>query len=192
MSDFDPDKIRARLCSKCAVVRPVAEFRRHRTYCKPCERSGCRAWGDANKEYKKQYGRSYFSVHGKRINAERSEIKKAWAEKNKDRIAEIKARYRKENKEQVYASNAARRAMKRGAVGRYTKAEVTALYEAQNGCCVYCRSKLGTVFHRDHIIPLVAGGRNDIGNIQLLCPTCNLRKNKKLPDEFARSMSHGS
>jgi 5-methylcytosine-specific restriction endonuclease McrA len=38
--------------------------------------------------------------------------------------------------------------------------------------------------------PIVAlGGTNDISNIQLLCPKCNLSKHKKHPQEYAKE--HG-
>jgi 5-methylcytosine-specific restriction endonuclease McrA len=35
-------------------------------------------------------------------------------------------------------------------------------------------------------MPLFLGGSNWISNIQLLCPTCNLKKYKKHPVDWAR------
>jgi hypothetical protein len=43
-------------------------------------------------------------------------------------------------------------------------------------CCVRCgRSLIGEIgnLHRDHIVPLAAGGCDCIANIQPLCPDCN-------------------
>lgn len=46
--------------------------------------------------------------------------------------------------------------------------------------------KLNGVFHRDHRRALADGGTNNIGNIELLCGTCNLRKHAKDPIAWAR------
>ena len=43
-------------------------------------------------------------------------------------------------------------------------------------CCAYCRTPENlttTTFEIEHIIPLAAGGRTEIGNLCLACPTCN-------------------
>lgn len=75
------------------------------------------------------------------------------------------------------------RARRRAAAGSFTAAQIDALYLAQRGRCACCRVKLNGVFHRDHRVALANGGTNDIGNIELLCGPCNLRKGAK--DEIA-------
>jgi len=61
------------------------------------------------------------------------------------------------------------------------------LMEEQGGKCAYCFANLlKTGFHMDHYIPVVLGGRNEDFNIQLTCPTCNLRKNNKHPLDFLK------
>jgi 5-methylcytosine-specific restriction endonuclease McrA len=35
-------------------------------------------------------------------------------------------------------------------------------------------------------MPIIRGGSNDRGNIELLCPKCNQAKAAKLPHEFAQ------
>lgn len=45
--------------------------------------------------------------------------------------------------------------------------------------CEYCQlSQLGqeAVFHIDHILPRVAGGATELGNLALACVSCSLRK----------------
>lgn len=50
--------------------------------------------------------------------------------------------------------------------------------------CVKCHATRQTnptlVFHIDHIIPWSLGGKTELSNLQLLCSTCNLKKNNKI------------
>lgn len=50
--------------------------------------------------------------------------------------------------------------------------------------CVKCHATRQTdptlVFHIDHIIPWSLGGKTELNNLQLLCSTCNLKKNNKI------------
>lgn len=74
----------------------------------------------------------------------------------------------------------ARRARKKNAGGKFTRKEIDDLFLRQNGACAICDTGLLFGFHRDHIIPLSRGGTNDISNIQLLCPPCNITKRDKI------------
>lgn len=50
------------------------------------------------------------------------------------------------------------------------------VYERANGCCEYCHTceiNIGQALHVEHIIP--AGG-DDLDNLCLACPNCNLSK----------------
>lgn len=87
---------------------------------------------------------------------------RAWVKANPDRAKALFAQYR---------------ARKRGAVGRYTAAEIAQLNEWQNGNCAACQRDLReTGYHVDHIVPLASGGTNWQNNLQLLCPRCNSSK----------------
>ena len=59
------------------------------------------------------------------------------------------------------------------------------LRRAQGGRCVYCwvRVRAG-LSHIDHVVPIAQGGTNDVDNLQLLCPGCNLRKGDRNDTEF--------
>jgi hypothetical protein len=69
-----------------------------------------------------------------------------------------------------------RRARKMKAGGSFDEFDIDLLYEEQGGRCPYCRTELGDHFQRDHIVALINGGSNDIGNIQLLDPRCHFLK----------------
>lgn len=92
-----------------------------------------------------------------------------------------------DNPERVRALHMKRNALKRGTVGSFTADDVRAIFKAQKGKCAYCRTKLGKKYHVDHIVALINGGTNDRRNIQITCPPCNLRKNRKDPIDYARS-----
>ena len=73
------------------------------------------------------------------------------------------------------AAVAARR--RKRVVGRYTAQDVRDLGVRQGGRCAGCGRDLRVVgYHVDHVVPLARGGLNVVGNLQLLCPGCNLRK----------------
>ncbi len=79
------------------------------------------------------------------------------------------------------------RARKKGNGGNHTVKEIKELLVKQKNKCVNCLVSFKRIgYHIDHIVALANGGRNDIFNIQLLCPQCNRRKNSKDPLVFAR------
>lgn len=57
--------------------------------------------------------------------------------------------------------------------------------EAQGGQCALCWKPLPEVFEIDHIIPVSWGGPNVAENLQLVCPTCNYKKNDNPAANFA-------
>lgn len=80
-----------------------------------------------------------------------------------------------------------RRANKKMAGGTYTIAELQDQCMRQHNCCYYCQAKLGKdkgACHVDHVTPLSRGGTNNISNIVLACPSCNLKKHNKLLHEW--------
>jgi len=76
-----------------------------------------------------------------------------------------------------------RRDRKRGNGGRHTVFEWETLKKKHNNICLCCGYSEPTIkLTRDHIIPIVLGGSNDINNIQPLCMDCNIRKNIQATD----------
>jgi hypothetical protein len=62
-----------------------------------------------------------------------------------------------------------------------------AVYARFQGRCAYCEGK-STKWHYDHIVPRSRGGPDEIDNLALACPQCNLSKNDRTPDEWGHQV----
>lgn len=60
--------------------------------------------------------------------------------------------------------------------------------DLQKWKCAICMKKLKGKYHVDHIMPIALGGEHAPRNIQILCPSCNMRKNAKHPVEYMQKM----
>lgn len=119
--------------------------------------------------------------------AEDPEKFKAIAAKYRAENPEKRAEYKRNNKTRINSHYHNRRARKVAAGGSHTYADIEKLILLQKNKCPVCRVSLKKGYHVDHIIPLFRGGTNDIRNIQILCPTCNLKKGSRNPIEFMQS-----
>lgn len=64
--------------------------------------------------------------------------------------------------------------------GTHTRAEWLALCAHYNNRCLCCRRKRPLT--KDHVIPIVLGGSDNIDNIQPLCRSCNSSKGTSITD----------
>lgn len=136
-----------------------------------------------NSEKYRQISKNYKSSHKDSVSGYNAKYYENNSEKEKKR-AKV---WQTKNPESVKIINKNRRARKRNAEGKYTLEDIKRITTQQNNKCAYCSIELGKIRHIDHIIPLIKGGSNWPNNIQLLCPTCNMRKKAKDPIDFARS-----
>lgn len=78
---------------------------------------------------------------------------------------------------------------KKNAQGSHTRDDIQQKVEQQKHRCAYCSVKLqcdgAGKYHTDHIKPLCQHGSDNIENIVLTCPKCNLSKGTKTLGEWS-------
>lgn len=89
--------------------------------------------------------------------------------------------YRKKNRERVLEFSRRRQQRK---TGRLPRGTIQRIGTAQRWRCAICAVSIISKYHMDHIMPLAKGGGHLPGNIQLLCPACNVRKSDKHPIDY--------
>jgi len=197
-----------KICKCCNIEKPITDFSkksvakaRLQSNCNACVCEYNAAYNAKNKEKIAEKRRKYRSENKEKIAAQnriyRAENpdkiaarKVACREKNKEKYAAREADYRAKNPEKFAAYYRNRRARKRNAEGTHTAADIRAIFDKQQGLCANCQTKLfksgARKYHVDHIMPLALGGSNRPSNLQCLCPSCNLSKGAKHPDDWAK------
>ena len=107
-----------------------------------------------------------------------------WNAENFEKKKEQSRTWRKNNPDKVKVITHKRRALMCNAEGKFSKDDIHCIRQMQRNKCAICRTSVKKKYHVDHIIPLSRGGSNWPRNLQLLCPTCNVRKSTKDPIKF--------
>ncbi len=189
-------------CKKCVKSLREANADKRKVYLeetKEKRRITQSEYYSANKEKLNADGKAYYILHKERIDA----VNKAWSEANKERCSASQKAWRDANKERCFATRKAwrdanpekyavlkrnDRARRRNAPGKHTAADILNLLSLQKNKCATCKVSVSKGYHVDHVVALINGGSNDKSNLQILCPTCNMRKNSKDPIEFNQSL----
>lgn len=184
----------------------LAYYYRHLEKC----RAGQKISAAKHKEKRAERGRAYEAENAEKIKERRRLYRLANKEKQAAKYLENRAAIRSqqsayysanaeaikayvrnwaaENKPLIRIMSSTKRARKRNATGRVSPDIAERLMAHQKCKCICCRGSLKKLgFHLDHITPLSKGGAHEDGNLQLLCPDCNLRKHAKDPVEFMQS-----
>lgn len=115
--------------------------------------------------------------------------KKYYTEKS-EHIKQRVRKYELANMEKVRAWSRVKTNKRRARLlqtdGQYTVDDVAEIFKLQKGKCANCRKSISGKYHIDHKIPVAKGGSNHRHNIELLCPSCNMKKSAKWPHEFAQ------
>lgn len=190
----NPDKAKAKRKRHYEKHRETLCRQRRERYAKNREREFCwtRAYVAKNREKVAAKQRishaAYYRKHQERIKAKSAR----WYSENRERALQTQSasskRWWRNNPLKRRQYNHSRRAKVKRAKGSYTTTDIRDLFQKQGGKCVYCALELRDDFHVDHVTPISAGGSNEKANLQLLCRTCNLRKWKHDPVQFARSL----
>lgn len=153
-----------------------------------------REWNRRNPKNLKRSLRKYYENNKTKVlckmadyrNRNRAAIRaRARLRRNQNRLeSNAKSRaWKKANKAKVSASNAKRRAIKKGAIVGNTaliSSFIAKIRASKRIKCYYCRGVIsGKAAHIDHIIPLKNKGAHEVGNLCATCQTCNLQKGPK-------------
>jgi len=180
------------------------------SWCKECTAEHAREYYQANREnvlgrareYRqnncekiREYNQEYYQTNREELNKRQQEYR----QNNKEKVVgqrrksyqntkKYYQKYRQKNREKVLANTRNYRARLLGAEGFHTAHDIMKKYRLQGGRCFYCGCDLNYKFHVDHFYPLSKGGSNDPSNLVIACPTCNLSKDDRLPEEFIASL----
>jgi len=131
---------------------------------------------------KNLYGKDSKNKDGLRWRCKKCAINlvSSWQKRNPDKKKKYNQNYKKNNKTKVNEINSRRRATRKNAQAfMISKKDFRKL---KNDCCFSCGAK--TELSLDHIIPLKRGGTHGIGNLQILCISCNCSKQDMLFAEW--------
>ena len=183
------------------------------------ERKTARRWPQDNREKHRENQRRNYKKNGERYreksrkwateNPEKNrERVRQWKTDNPEKVSSWSRNYRAKNLKKMRMAgrlwaashpeygreyNRKKRARKRKQLGVVSLYIERSLLEKQKSRCAapWCRKSLGRhgTWHLDHIVPLKLGGLHDDANLQILCVTCNLKKNAQHPDDWQKE--HG-
>lgn len=177
-----------KVCKKCDHVLPLSSFGKHkcrrdglRDICKKCNAKEASIYQKNNREKSTARQKEWIKNHPEKV----SQYARTYREKNTLKVSERKKKWRERNRERWRLYKLNRRAKLAGNGGRHTKEQIERLLILQRYKCIYCLTNIGRLYHIDHIRPISKGGSNDISNIQLLCPPCNLKKHNADPIDFS-------
>lgn len=188
-----------------------------KSYCKPCDneyrrehrrknpekvRASARAYRAAHKDKVKQYNArallriksdpellaKYIAYRESKKAAQSERDRKRHEERREERIAAAR-KWNLENKERrrsiKRAENARRRAKAQGGDPHRL---IWEWQQSAKKICYWCGVKCAHNFHIDHYVPLARGGRHEVANLVISCPSCNNRKRAKDPYQYAASL----
>ena len=147
-------------CVSC--MRAVARSEERRKYDKE--------YNTKNRDYRLRAARNRYYANRESHLKECAE----WVRKNPEKSRAIKKsyKYRRRAKE------------KQGVSGK----ELNNWESEQIKACYWCGVKCPNNYHVDHYYPLTKGGKHELDNLVIACPSCNMTKSNKDPYEYANQV----
>jgi 5-methylcytosine-specific restriction endonuclease McrA len=141
---------------------------------------------EKNRKYKSanfEKEREYRKQNKESIQARRA----VWIVANKARYDKSRSNWAKNNRDKTRAASRAASHKRRVIASTSTEQELQVIKEwemkwrkSRTASCYWCGAVMeGKLLHLDHIIPLSRGGRHEIGNVCISCPSCNQKKSAK-------------
>ena len=158
--------------------RVIAKNKRYRS--SEAGKQTRQAWDNQNRSKVRAYHRESQRRYKARNPEKVLQATRVWRETYPERQRISTKQWEKRNPEKVKARAHRRRSLERGAVGSFTGEEWRELCSRFENRCLCCKKQKSLTV--DHILPLSKGGRNDIGNLQPLCYSCNSRKKDRYTD----------
>lgn len=168
-------------CRRCGVEQPSSSFKPM-----PRLRDGLNSWC---RDCMRAAGKASRAIHGAKYNAARRKLERrvtcAWCVTEFVTTPNLRTTYcsadcYKRATKALYRNKYGRR--RAAEVGTdVTRAFVDGLLRARK--CAACGCYMTTAQgprqkHVDHIVPLVVGGTHTVGNLRVICRTCNLTRPK--------------
>lgn len=123
----------------------------------------------------------------------KKERKKKWNYINFEKLRNYAKSFYNKNKDICKLRNKVCRYRRRtlGTITTSTIMEVTKKHRHNNVLlCYICKSDCTNKHEIDHIIPVCKGGRNDIENLAIACPSCNRRKSSRSLEVFLAEINN--
>lgn len=167
-------------CSSCRIDKPLSEFSKLRDglqpHCRACQSERWKRYKAAHKDKIHAKQREYFSNPANK--AKRS--KKRTSEEGRAYFRNYMAEYRKKNRAKLYEHERRYLDRKHSNDCHFSADDRRTLFAIYRNRCLACGSSDRLVV--DHVIPVSQGGSNGIENRQLLCHSCNSKKNNGTTD----------
>jgi len=125
-----------------------------------------------NIDVKHEYQHSYYDTNRRMLQRKSREYYLKFPEKR----AAVTKHWLSRNPDKITHYSSSRRARERNAEGTFTIRQWNFLKTLFNHRCAYCGCKPKRLT-KDHLIPLIKGGRHSIDNIVPSCVSCNSKKN---------------
>lgn len=145
-------------CSRCKEWKPIAEFVKGRA---GLPHSHC-----------KPCNSKWFAERSTTPSEKRKTYRPAYKLSPEERAAKILERSRRGH------------LVRRAAGKAPPKYDLGRMMCEQDGKCAYCGELLSGPYHIDHKTPVSRGGTNDVSNLHLTCPRCNMKKGAMTHEEF--------